>query len=118
MNVRRGDIVVVPFPFASGVGSKRRPALVIQNDLNNSRMANTILAAITTTTHRSGEPTQLLIDPSSSAARSSGLAFVSVISCENLMTFEQSRISRKLGALSPELLRQVDDCLKSALGII
>ena len=57
MNVQPGDVVLVAFPFASGIGSKRRPALVVQSDHNNRRMANTVLAAITTTTHRSHEST-------------------------------------------------------------
>jgi len=57
MTLRRGDIVLVEFPFSSGAGQKLRPALVIQNNHNNQRLNNIIIAAITTTTHRSGEPT-------------------------------------------------------------
>jgi len=32
VNVRRGDVVLVDFPFSAGGGAKVRPALVIQND--------------------------------------------------------------------------------------
>ena len=32
MNVQRSDVVLVDFPYPSGVGSKVRPALVIQNN--------------------------------------------------------------------------------------
>jgi hypothetical protein len=35
MNVRRGDGVLVQYPFASGAGSSRRPALIVQNDRDN-----------------------------------------------------------------------------------
>ncbi|MFO0868266.1 MAG: type II toxin-antitoxin system PemK/MazF family toxin [Pirellulales bacterium] len=47
---RRGDVVIVRFPFADGVGSKSRPALVVQCDRNNSRLDQTILVQITSRT--------------------------------------------------------------------
>src|SRR5260370_42102707 len=37
MNVQRGEVVLVDFPYAGGSGSKVRPALVIQNDRDNAR---------------------------------------------------------------------------------
>ncbi|MBI3837128.1 MAG: type II toxin-antitoxin system PemK/MazF family toxin [Planctomycetia bacterium] len=117
MNVRRGDVVLVGFPFASGSGSKRRPALVVQNDRNNQRMRNTILAAITTTVHRSSESTQFLVDPSTSDGQASGLYLPSVVSCENLATVEHALITRILGRLQPSMMQQIDACLKAALDL-
>jgi mRNA-degrading endonuclease toxin of MazEF toxin-antitoxin module len=49
-------VLLVHFPFTSASGVKVRPALVVQNDRNNHRLTNVIVAAVTTTTHRSGEP--------------------------------------------------------------
>jgi mRNA interferase MazF len=46
MNVNRGDVVLVDFPFPRG-GSKLRPAVVVQNDTDNGRLLNTIVAQIT-----------------------------------------------------------------------
>jgi mRNA-degrading endonuclease toxin of MazEF toxin-antitoxin module len=43
----RGDVVVVPFPFQDKPGEKIRTAVVVQNDAENRRLANTILAMIT-----------------------------------------------------------------------
>jgi mRNA interferase MazF len=63
MKVQRGDIVLVEFPFGSGVGLKLRPALVVQNDNDNRRITHTIVAMITSRTDRARrEPTQLLIE--------------------------------------------------------
>ena len=62
MSIRRGEVVLIDMPFAQGGGSKVRPALVVQSDNNNGRMANTIVAAITRNVSRVHEPTQLLID--------------------------------------------------------
>jgi mRNA interferase MazF len=52
MNVQRGAVVLVDFPYPSGTGSKVRPALVVQNDRDNTRLLNTIVVQITGTTHR------------------------------------------------------------------
>jgi hypothetical protein len=62
MNVQRGDVVLVDYPYAAGSGTKVRPVLVIQNDRDNQRLLNTIVAQITSVTRRALEPTQLLID--------------------------------------------------------
>ena len=35
MNVQRGDVVLVDYPYATGSGTKVRPVLVIQNDRDN-----------------------------------------------------------------------------------
>lgn len=43
MNVQRGEVVLVDYPYASGTGAKVRPALVIQNDRDNQRLLNTIV---------------------------------------------------------------------------
>jgi mRNA interferase MazF len=117
MTPKRGDVVLVRFPFSSGSGGKLRPALVVQNDRNNRRLANVILAAITTRTHHAGEPTQLLVDPASTDGRSSGLKHVSCVSCENLATVEQQLIVRRLGHLPEAVMRQVNECLINSLDI-
>ena len=51
MRVNRGDAVLVDYPFTTG-GAKVRPALVVQNDRDNGRMANTIVAHISGYTAR------------------------------------------------------------------
>lgn len=117
MTVTRGDVVLVHFPFASGRGSKVRPALVVQSDQNNSRMANTIVVQITTNLRRVGEPSQLLIDPATAEGRASGLLSQSAVSCENVATIHESRIARTIGRLPASVMQQVDGCLRAALGL-
>lgn len=44
MNVARGEVVLVDFPFAGGSSSKVRPALVVQNDRDNRRLTNAFVS--------------------------------------------------------------------------
>ena len=115
MTVSRGDVVILDLPFTDRPGSRLRPMLVVQNDRNNARMANTILVLITTNTSRAHEPTQVLIDPHTPEGKSSGLVAPSVVSCENIVTARQRKIVRKIGQLSPALLAKVAAALKASL---
>lgn len=117
MSVNRGEVVIVNWPFASGVGRKPRPALVIQNNRDNQRLVNTILAMITSVTHRALEPTQLLIELNTQQGRQSGLRQDSVVNCAHLLTVDQSRILHAIGSLPVASMQQINHCLKAALEI-
>ena len=115
---QRGDVVIVAFPFATGGGGKNRPAVIVQCDRDNRRLSNSIVAMITgNVSYAQSEPTQLLVDPSTTAGRSSGLSYVSSVKCSNLYTVDQKHILATIGRLSPSLMSQVDACLKAALGL-
>jgi mRNA interferase MazF len=117
MKVRRGDIVLASYPFASGVGGKKPPVLVVQNDRDNQQLTNTIVAQITSNIRRAHEPTHLLIEVASPAGKQSGLLTDSVISCVNLATIHEGRIERTIDSLPPSVMSMVDACLKAALAL-
>jgi len=58
--MNRGDVVTVDFSRYDP-GDKVRPALVVQNDRDNARMAKTIVAFITSNLHRAAANAQFLI---------------------------------------------------------
>lgn len=115
MSVRRGEVVIIQWPFAGATGSKARPALVVQNDRDNTRVTNTIVAMITSRMQRAHEPTQLLIDLNTPEGQQSNLHQTSVVNCLNLFTVEQAKVLRTIGSLPAALILQVDACLKAAL---
>jgi mRNA interferase MazF len=118
MKVRRGDIVLVDYLFSDRTGSKVRPCLVVQNDRNNHRLDDTIVAAISSNTARAtGEATQLIIDVATPDGQQSGLLFDSAVQCENLVTIDCQFAIRKIGTLSSTMMSHIDDCLKAALGL-
>lgn len=75
---RRGDVVLVRFPFTDLTGASQRPALVISDDPYHQTTADIIIALITgrlSTAHRAGDHTILewqnagLLKPSKVRAR-------------------------------------------------
>ncbi len=114
---RRCDVVMVDFPFTDTGASKVRPAVVVQNDRDNARVRKTVIAMVTGNLRRRGDPSHLYVDPNTPEGASSGLAFPSLVSCNNLFTVEQASILQVIGHLSDVLRRQLDACLKSALDL-
>jgi mRNA interferase MazF len=115
MAFRRGDIVTAGIEQGLGQPMKRRPVVVVQCDRNNARLTNSVVAMITSNTSRAQrEPTQVLIDIATLEGRQTGLAHTSVVKCENLYTKLQQDM-RKIGVMTPALMQQVDEALKSSL---
>lgn len=105
-------------PYSDQTGSKVRPALVVQSDVWNQRIDDTILALITSSRQRRvGANTQLQVDITTVEGKQSGLRIDSIIQCENLITYDRGLILRVLGTLPATTMSLVDDCLKAALGI-
>lgn len=111
--MKRGDVVIVEFPFSDRSGTKRRPALVVQADFLNDSLHDTILASISTTANRS--TTHVLIDPN--LEPNSGLNVRCGVRCEKLLVVEQRLIRGTIGKLSVQAMRKVDYCLRKALGL-
>lgn len=115
--MKRGDVVIVDVAYVGALGSKRRPALVVQNDVLNSTVRETIIAAITSNLSNVHQPDQLLIDLATPDGAATGLSMNSAVRCNRLHTIPQSDVRQVKGALSAALMKQVDACLRSALGI-
>jgi mRNA interferase MazF len=115
--IQRGDIVIVDFPFTDIRASKVRPALVVQNDVDNARRRKTIIALITGNLRMDGDPSHLFLDPTTPDGASSGLQGPSLVACNNLFTIEQRGILRTIGTIPAPIMARIDACLKVALGL-
>jgi mRNA interferase MazF len=114
--IKRGDVVVLDFPFVGGGVGKTRPAVVVQCDRLNQKVDNTIVAMITGNISLIGkEPTQFLIDPTKPEGKSSGLKLPSAVRCQNLSTVAQGDIHATIGYLSDALKQKLNESLKAAL---
>jgi len=112
--MRRGEVVLVDWPYSDRTGSKLRPAVVVQADYLNGLLDDTILVQITSTPH--GIPgTEVKLDPAQET--NSGLLHVSYAFCPNVMTAEQALIDQTIGFLSTAAMQEIDDCLKKSLAL-
>jgi len=113
--MKRGDVVLVDFPFSDRTGSKLRPALVVQHDALTAGRDDVLLAAISRTQRFAD--TEVVIDPSTSDGKSTALRQVSVVDCALLGTFDKSLVKHTLGTMTPSLMQRADTCLKAVLGL-
>lgn len=107
--MKRGDVVIVEFPYVDGRRGKNRPSLVVQNDRDNARLTNTVVAMISGNTRHATEPTQVLVNPNTPAGASSGLHGPSVVKCLNLYVVRQQDVLQTIGHLSDDLRDEVDE---------
>ena len=115
--MKRGDVILAVIPNVGSPGSKKRPALIVQSDLNNSRLKETIIAAITSNVSRVHEAHQLLIEISTPDGAATGLLRDSAVRCERLHCIPKDDAERVIGHMSDAIMKQIEECLKASLGI-
>ena len=96
MTYKKGDVVVVPFPFSNINKSKPRPALVVSNETFNNKTGHSLLAMITTAAQ-----THWYNDVMISELDDAGLSVKSFIRFK-LFSLDNRIIAKKIGELSPE----------------
>lgn len=118
MEYRRGDVVLLPFPFISDLSrTKERPALVVQNDVGNRFSPNLIVAAISSHLPKRAYPTVYVIRAGSTEAQNAGLAKDSAVDASVLLTIPKTRVSQRLGHLSDQAMQEVNQCLRVSLAL-
>ena len=110
---RRGEVWLVNLDPTIGVEiQKTRPAVIIQNDVQNRYSPLTIILPLTSTLRRLG-PTKVLVHPPEG-----GLDRPSVILVNQIRAIDQRRLVKRLGRLKPETLDKVAQALKISQGLI
>ncbi|QAY70279.1 type II toxin-antitoxin system PemK/MazF family toxin [Xylanimonas protaetiae] len=114
MTGRRGDVVWVDFGEPRGSAPAYvRPALVVQSDrYNDSRIATTVVVAITSNTALARFEDNVFLP-----AGTAGLDRDSVVNVTQVFTVDRSAIESPVGSLPASLLDQVADGVRSVLGI-
>jgi mRNA interferase MazF len=110
--IRRGDVLLLPFPFTDSPSEKKRPVVVVSSEAYMSETIDVLVAMITTRARpapRSGDHKLAdwqgagLIGPSTVRAR--------------LATVHSKRVIRKLGAVSNADMAGIDNGLRAALAL-
>lgn len=118
LTFRRGDVVLVPFPFVTDFSkAKTRPAVVIQNNIANRYSPNLILALISSTIPKKEYPFHYRVLTEADIARQAGLDKDSIVKAEIIITVPKSSIVKKIGSFPGEAMVHIDECLKISLAL-
>ena len=106
----RGDVVLVPFPYAELTAAKTRPSLVVSGATFAAEERRITVAGITSNVaaHRNATSYRL------SDWAGAGLKGPSVVTSW-LATISPRLVQLKVGRLTGRALREVERCLKTAL---
>ena len=110
--IKRGDLFMID--YGNGEGSEQqgyRPGLVIQNDVGNEFSPTVIVVAITDGEDKRLLPTHFPI------GSKEGMRKPSVVMFEQIRTIDKKRLDYKFGAITPELLKQMEHPLMISLGL-
>jgi mRNA interferase MazF len=111
--LKRGDIVLVSFPFTNLSAKKVRPAIAL-----SITERDILLAFISSVV--SSEPlsdTDYLLSENHADFHTTGLKKTSIFKMNKLLTLDRSMILRRLGKVSEQIQKELDDRLKIAVGI-
>jgi mRNA interferase MazF len=102
------EVVIVPFPFSTQLGNKRRPALVLSQRAFNQH-GSTVLAMITTAGHHPWPGDVQLADLKAAGLNSPCLVRL------KLFTLDNRLIVKKIGQLAAADRQQLSHQLKAYL---
>jgi len=112
--VKRGEVYLVELdPTRGSEIKKTRPAVIIQNDVDNRYSPITIVAPITSKLDTELYPTEVLVKPPEG-----GLRADSVVLLNQLRAIDKGRLGRRLGTLKPGTMALMNDGLAIVLALV
>lgn len=114
MEINRGEIWMINLdPTIGHEINKRRPGLVIQNDLGNKFSPMTIVLPISSQKIEKIYPFEVSLKKE----KRIGLEKDSKVLCNQIRAIDKRRLSKKVGKLSQELMEEINNALKISLGL-
>lgn len=111
--LKRGDIVLVSFPFTDLSSVKVRPAVIISRD---PQLDDVIIAFISSVTENP-RASEILLENKNPDFITTGLKKTSVFKMDKLLTIASILIIRKLGCIFSSFQNRLDQALKTALNL-
>lgn len=99
---RRGEVVLVAFPFTDLATSKMRPALVVSSDEFNALNLDLILVAVTSQVPKKISATDHVLPAEDQ--KQAGLPKTSLVKVGKIVTLDQRLIRKRLGRISDPTL--------------
>ncbi|HET8809335.1 MAG TPA: type II toxin-antitoxin system PemK/MazF family toxin [Flavobacteriaceae bacterium] len=105
--MKKGDIILVPFPFTDLSGNKNRPALVLLEDELD------ITVVFISTQLRWKEETDILLKPS----KENGLKKQSLVRLSKFATIDKELALGRLGQIDTKTIKKINLNLKKILNL-
>ena len=114
MEINRGELWMINLdPTIGHEINKRRPGLVIQNDLGNKFSPMTIVLPISSQKIEKIYPFEVYLKQEQKI----GLEKDSKVLCNQIRAIDKKRLSKKIGKLSEELMEEINNAVKISLGL-
>jgi mRNA interferase MazF len=114
--MRRGDIVLIKYPFTDLSSTKVRPAIVVSSDEFTNHGEDAIFVCISSQT-RNVLPPDLILSPSDPEFRNSGLRKASLVKIGKIICLSKSLASRLLGEAGPNTMQRIKERLINILDL-
>ncbi len=112
-DVKRGDIWLVNLdPTLGHEIKKQRPAVIVQNDIGNKYSPITIVAPITSQGTDKIYPIEILLN-----VENSGLKKESKALFNQIRAVDKIRLIKKIGKIAEETTDNMDEAIKTSLGL-
>jgi mRNA interferase MazF len=111
---KRGDVVLIKFPYSDLVRYKKRPALVVQDETVETGLSQRVVVQITSNLERTGV-TRVPVGKDSPAGQAMGILSDSVIVADHLATVLPREIDKVIGRCN--CMPEVETALKRVLGL-
>jgi mRNA interferase MazF len=112
MAFRRGDVVLIPFPYTDLSASKTRPAVVVSSEIYHTARSEVLLAYVSSQVSRANATIDYVLVDWAAA----GLLKPSFVR-PKLAAIEPELVAHRVGALSSQDLSEVDRCLRRAMDL-
>ena len=112
--MKKGDVVLISFPFTDLTSLKVRPALVISNDSYNGIQNDIVLLLITSKVSRVTQDDYLL-KATNTEFKETGLRQTSVFRVGKIQTLNKTLLVSRLGFVGPCILVEIENRLRDLL---
>ncbi len=114
-NLKKGDIVLVPFPFTDLTTSKLRPAIVLYTNPSNQDITLCFISSQGIATVQNDE---FILDITDPEFNQTGLKTVSKVRVTRIVTLERKLITRKLGQITTKQTEQINKKIIQAFELL
>ena len=109
--ILRGSIYLIEDP-KKHEKPKKRPVIIIQNNMGNKHSSDTIIAIIRSNPKTAELPTGVELHPGQT-----GLKYTSFADMGHIYTIPKELLTNRIGAVPPLIMQRINEALKASLSI-